>query len=155
MLGSSFPYFLCAAARRPARISNSGIWPPSGCNPLFHVPRLKPYWATLGGVDHPHLTEPYLGRRRLVAVRWFVVSTVCLYLCLYLSVPVVRVWHEPPNQARVTQEEGDFPKLQHQGDSDKERDHHHVQQRSSSISNTMACNGISSIIDASSYTHSR
>ena len=77
----------------------------------------------------------------------------CTCACTCLCLLCVCVWHEPPNQARVTQE-GDFPKLQHQGDRDKERDHH-VQQRSSPISNTRACNGISSIIDASSYTHSR
>ena len=130
-----------------------GFGPLQGAVLCFTYPGLNPIGLPLGGVDHPHLTVPYLGRRRLVSVRWFVVGTVCLYLCLYLSVPVVRVWHEPPNQARVTQK-GDFPKLQHQGDRDKERDHH-VQQRSSPISNTMACNGISSIIDASSYARSR
>ena len=71
-----------------------------------------------------------------------------------VPVPVVRVCSMNPRIRPESTREGDFPKLQHQGDSDKERDHH-VQQRSIPISNTMACYGISSIIDASSYSHSR
>ena len=93
---------LCAAARRPAQISNSGIWPPQGASHCFTCPGLHPIGLPWG-VDHPHLTVP---GKNTVGVRWCVVACTCVRACVCVACTRIRP-------------RGDFPAATSRGESER------------------------------------
>ena len=106
MLEVVIPLFLCAAARRPAQISNSGIGPLRVPFQCFTCPGLHPIglpWS----VDHPHLTVP--GNRRLVS------DGTSMWWCRE-PVPVC-VCGMTPNQTGG----GDFPAATSRRERERER----------------------------------
>ena len=55
-------HFVCRARRPPHNLKrNSGIWGPSACIPLFHIPPGEYPIGLPSGVDLPHLTVPGRG----------------------------------------------------------------------------------------------
>ena len=128
--------FVCRRPQAGTNLKLRDLAPPSGCLPLFQVPQLTPYWATLGRRSSPSYRT------------WDEHGWCPMASGVRLLVPA---WHEPESDRSYNEEV--ISQLQRQGERERERERdHHVQQRSTPISNTMASNGTSSIIDASSYT---
>ena len=146
MLAAVTPFiFMCRRPQAGTNLKLRDLAPPQGTSHCFKCPGL--HLIGLPGASIIAIL-PYLGRRRLVSDDVWCLVGACACACACACVPV---WHEPESDRSHNEEV--IPQLQRQGESGRERDHH-VQQRSTPISNTMACNGISSIIDASSYTRS-
>ena len=107
MLGGRHSLRCTIVCRRPQAGTNLKLrdLAPSGCLPLFHVPRLTPYWATLG-------------RRSSTSYRTWEEHGWCPMVCggLYLCA-CVRVCGMYPNQTRVTR--GDFPAATSRGESER------------------------------------